>query len=285
VYNNPIINKAEYYSFGYIYRRWARLNKAFPLLINGPHGIVKGKLKRENFNTDFIYFFVHNNRLKKEAKKLKFRSIKCAHPYLYYKELECIHVTNSQTGGIYFLSHSISGATPDYNITNILTELGKIKNKIKKITVCIYYLDWDNWHKIFEDAGYSAVCLGVPMDVNFVKNLYDLLNQHAVILDDSLGSHIFYGIDFGLKIWRFRTSDEYKTNFLDDLHDENFLNKLERIFPVTAEPTISSEQIMFVNEEMGSNFLGHRRFLFKLIILWATAITYFRLLKKPFYSN
>jgi hypothetical protein len=284
MFNNPTINKAEYYSFGHIYRRWSRLNKCFPLLLNGAHGIVKGPIEREHFNLYFPYFVAHNRRIYEKTRTLDFRVIKSPHPFVLFKLLESIEKTKAKDGGVYFLSHSISGLHVDYKTDEIVRDLRKAEKLVGNITICVYYLDWQVWGEFFENMGFKTICLGVPMDDSFVYNLYDLLSQNAFILDDSLGSHVFYGIDFGLKIWRFREADDYKINRINELHDEIFVSKMELLFPVTKEPVITNEQIVFVREEMGYDFFDNRRYYFKLKLVWATTITLFSLLKKGFYS-
>lgn len=282
MFNNPTINKSEYYSFGHIYRRWANLNKVFPLLLNGAHGIVKGPIESKSFNSNFRYFIVHNSRILIECESLNFRTIKCPHPYVLFKILENKHRTTAVEGGIYFLSHTISGLSIDYKFDNILEGLKRARSTVGRITVCIYYLDWDNCRDFFERNGFNTVCLGAPMDDSFVYKLYELLSQNTVILDDSLGSHVFYGVDFGLKIWRFRETDDYEFQSESDLHDEIFVRKLQEIFPVTKEPTISEIQMEFVRKEMGYDYLGIGRFNFKLRLVWAVTWTYLRLLNKTF---
>lgn len=284
MFNNPIINKTEYYSFGHIYRRWSRLNKCFPLLLNGAHGIVKGPVKREHFNMDFPYFIAHNKRIHEKIRTLGFRSIKCPHPYVLFKLLENLEKTKANDGGVYFLSHSISGLQVDYQTENIIRDLRIAEKVVGRITVCVYYLDWEVWGGFFDKMGFETICLGAPLDDSFVYNLYNLLSKNKFILDDSLGSHVFYGIDFGLKIWRFRGSDDFKVNRINELHDEIFVSRLEVLFPITKQPGITNEQITFVREEMGYDFLESRRLSLKLRIIWATVITLFSLLKKGFYS-
>jgi len=284
MHNNVTINKSEYYSFGHIYRRWARLNKRFPLLVNGNHGILKGTILRKNFPPEFHYFISHNERISELAKENGFKVIKSAHPYVYFKKLQGINTTKSNLGGVYFLSHSIAQLTYDINFIEIIDKLIIIKNQLKKVTICIYYLDWDKWHLKFEEYGFETICLGVPMDDDFVYNLYDLLSKHSVVLDDSLGSHIFYGIDYGLKIWRFRESDNIEIVDINEKYDNDFEKILEQIFPVTDKPIITNEQIEFVKNELGYSYFIKNRIKFKIRLIWIHFSTIYRMLKGGFHN-
>jgi hypothetical protein len=264
--------KIEYYSFGYIFRKWANIPMQLPLYLDGQHGILFSDSIPENKRN--LIYLAHCERAKKIAKAAGYKVVRTGHPYLMYRILNKVQLKSERSGSVYFYPHSTYqhlSIVDDYETINLL--VNNVPREYQPVSICFYYRDLEYGRdKIYRDNGFSCISFGHPLDINFVKNLYDMLCKTKLVIDDSLGSHVYYAVNLGLPVLRIREMPFYKEvnkgdDDLNDIYNMKYYISFNQVLPVGLKPVQSPELMTFVNKELGADNLISPSYL-KLTILF-----------------
>jgi hypothetical protein len=99
-----------------------------------------------------------------------------------------------------------------------------LKSNPDTSTVCLHYLDFldTEFRNLFMEKGYEITCAGIPGyenetgfsaagdRSNFLYNLRALMESHETLLTDSVGTHVYYAIERGMKIGIFYEANEFR---------------------------------------------------------------------------
>lgn len=263
--------KIEYYSFGYVLRKWANIPMQMPLYLDGQHGILFSDSIPDNRRT--LKYLAHCERAEKIAKAAGYKVVRTGHPYLMYRILNNVHLKSERSGSVYFYPHSTYqhlSIVDDHETMNLL--LNNVPHEYQPVTICFYYRDLEYGRdKIYRDNGFNCISFGHPLGINFVKNLYETLCSTKLVIDDSLGSHVYYAVNLGLPVLRIREMPVYKEvnkgdDDLNDIYKMKYYISFNKVLPVSNEPVQNLELMTFVNEELGVNSLIEPLKLKRLIV-------------------
>jgi hypothetical protein len=99
-----------------------------------------------------------------------------------------------------------------------------LKSNPDTSTVCLQYLDFLDieFRNLFMEKGYEITCAGIPGHdsesgsstagnrSNFLYNLRALMESHETLLTDTVGTHVYYAIERGMKIGIFYEANKFR---------------------------------------------------------------------------
>jgi hypothetical protein len=168
-------------------------------------------------------------------------------PFIYLHKLysKKVDISLKKRNVILFPSHSSISEKRNLNYCNLLIEY--IEKKYKPpYTVCFYYKDLHKINKaFFLRKNWLIVCNGNRVNKSFLKNLYNNLINHNIVLCAELGSTMFYSLFL-----------EKKTSLILKVKENSFYKEIEN-------PKRGFDKEKYIKFMDRHNFLKNKGFIDK----------------------
>lgn len=146
-------------------------------------------------------------------------------PYIHYakpilgeKEMQII---KQEYGRIllFFPIHSCSESNAIYNVEKIISKVKKIAldNKFDTVFVCMHHRDinYHDYDRFYEEAGFKIVTAGFGLDVNFVRRLKTIVMLSDYVIGNGVGTNIGFCTYLNKPYYIFENSDNYEPCDID----------------------------------------------------------------------
>jgi len=251
------------YGLNIIIRNYLCIPKWLPFMAFMEHGwtALDTPLKSDISAKGYPIMFVYSKR-RLDAYKDKDHSFKkiliSGIPFILYRKLNKIAQKKNAIGSIAFPSHGTDLVKSQYSIEQFCTELNKLPDRFKPITICLHF---DNIFekKIYSSLGFTVVTAGERYDSKFFINFYEIITSYKYVISNVIGSHTFYSVDLGIPFFIMGTLAVNKNPLSKDpnvpkkyiLTDYKYGKEAYDIFNTGPVDYISEEQKKYVENESG----------------------------------
>ena len=140
---------------------------------------------------------------------------------------------------ILFPLHSVEGE--EYfdiikSYSNYLNQIKKIENNFQKISVSLYWNDYENKEilNLFSECNINVHCMGHrEKEPNFLKNFIDIVGNYEYVSSDTYSSAIFYSLYMKKKVFIYGESmlSEIDMEIIDESKHDKHLKKISELYP------------------------------------------------------
>lgn len=275
-----IVNEA--YGLGYWLKDYGYYPKSLPLFTYMDHGVsFEDTIPPHEKENDAPLIFKFSQRSVEEYKKVSDKPVYCLLcPFIHYRIKNEIKKSDAANGTLFFVAHSTPDIDDYTNWNEFISNIGTIPEQFKPIDLCLYPTDIEKGlDRIFIENGFEVFTAGNAGSPNFTENFYSILKNYKYAMSNLLGSYTFYSVEMGIPFSLFGEEPKYHNKGDRNIELGSYNSYKEQPTYLKAVklfegfyPQITSEQLEFVNFELGKNHSISRTKA--SILLYAALIKY-----------
>jgi hypothetical protein len=229
----------------------------FPLDITIQHGWYLNLDNEIESKKNTKYILVWSQRIadsysKKNIKNKIIKVLGC--PFVIHRKAHNINIKDDARGTVFFPQHASKNSKILFEMDELAHELHKLPEEFKPITICLHYVDYDNFIKKsnWEKHGFKVVTAGNSRQkgLNFVNNFYEILTSHKYSSSNDIGSYLFYSVEADIPFFLYGKPPKIIYNFQRAEVDEKRKNEVIKMFSEKTQ-LINKVQKKFVIDEVG----------------------------------
>ena len=246
----------ERYGIGKYLKKYGFYPTSFPVLFHTMHGPSQWDVVTPHMlNSKSEIFGFYSKRLVDDWKTKSDKKVYLLKSpnYIYAKKVKR---NPSANGSVFFHSHSTFWTDRYTNYDIVFSELNKLPKEFYPISVCMHFVDIQKGlHLPYIEKGYPVFTAGNWNHPFFMENFYEIIRNFKYAISNSIGSNVFYCVDFGLpfsvikgypKIVK-NTDNNIKTT-KPNIEHKQYQKNLKLFTGIHNQ--ISIEQLKLVNEEL-----------------------------------
>jgi hypothetical protein len=197
-------SRNDAYGFAAILKAYAGYDPALPVEAVIPHGVYVDAERIAEEELEAAVPAVLNYPAFRSAawERVSDKTIvPSASPFLYGLSMfrQAFPESQSGTGTIFFLAHSIDTVHLTVGRGSLVRELRALDERFQPVTVCIHMTDHaKGLHQPFVDAGFNVVSAGNVWDPEFLNRWLHLLFSHSFAASNDIGGSAYYSVAAGM---------------------------------------------------------------------------------------
>lgn len=288
------------YGMGNEIRKMAFLPSFLPLAIETDHGpSQRDEPTVLEYKSNIIFY--HSKRLSDIFKEKTLRQSETyLSPFTFHRKRYAKKYTSlNRKGTISFPAHSTDLIDSTFDVLGYVKKLKELPEEYQPVDVCLYYKDIElGRHHLFLDNGFKVYCAGHIYDTSFISNFYSIIKDYKYSTSNTIGSYLFYSVDFKIPFFIYGDSPVYDNHSLDPnsekgVYNPYFLYKqmsfVYHLFTTdlkTNPVTISKHQKEVVEFELGITHFSRIKFILQIHkICWGFTLREFLYVAKKRFTQ
>lgn len=259
--NNRGKRTIELYGCDIPLRKYGYYPTWLPIYLHSFHGPSPRDLPlKTELGSWMPYMLLYSKRMLLSWKKLTTKpAFIMKSPFVQYRRMENINVSESANGTLAFFSHNVAGLERYVNIDNYIQELKKLPENYQPVSICLHFEDVRRGdHKPFLKNGIDCYTAGDWLDPKFIERFYDILKNFKYSTSNIFGSYTYYSVELGIPFFIYGEVPTYINisdhnipigDYKKEISLENY-NKVVSIFS-GMHTEITEEQRLLTLAELG----------------------------------